>query len=114
MNLLNPQDVASVSVLKDAASAAIYGSRAANGVILITTKKGRSGDFRVNYNSLFSNARPSNIIETVSNYADYMELVNEGFKNSDPNVNPTFSQEMIDLWRQHEGDRKSTRLNSSH
>lgn len=103
MNLLNPQDVASVSVLKDAASAAIYGSRAANGVILITTKQGRSGDFRINYNSLFSNAKPSNIIRMVSNYADYMELVNEGFRNSDPNVTPTFSQDMIDLWRQNEG-----------
>lgn len=103
MNLLNPQDVETVSVLKDAASAAIYGSRAANGVILITTKKGRSGDFRVNYNTYFSSARPTHLISTVSNYADYMELVNEGFRNSDPNVSPTFSQAMIDLWRQNEG-----------
>jgi TonB-dependent SusC/RagA subfamily outer membrane receptor len=41
INLLNPQDIESVSVLKDAGSAAIYGSRAANGVILVTTKKGK-------------------------------------------------------------------------
>lgn len=103
MNLLNPQDVESISVLKDAASAAIYGSRAANGVILITTKQGKSGDFRVNYNMHLSNTRPSNIIRMVSNYANYMELINEGYRNSDPNANPVFSQNMIDLWRQHEG-----------
>ncbi|MGV3639411.1 MAG: SusC/RagA family TonB-linked outer membrane protein [Adhaeribacter sp.] len=103
MNHLNPQDVESISVLKDAASAAIYGSRAANGVILITTKKGKSGEFKVNYNSFFSTAKPSNVVRTVSNYANYMELVNEGFKNSDPNAQPIFSQEKIDLWRANEG-----------
>ncbi|WP_247235626.1 TonB-dependent receptor [Telluribacter sp. SYSU D00476] len=103
MNHLNPQDVESISVLKDAASAAIYGSRAANGVILITTKKGKSGEFRVNYNSFFSTAKPSHVVKTVSNYANYMELINEGFRNSDPNATPIFSQEKIDLWRANEG-----------
>jgi TonB-linked SusC/RagA family outer membrane protein len=106
MNTLNPQDVESISVLKDAASASIYGSRAANGVILITTKKGTSGEMKVNYNSFFSVARPSNVVKTVNNYANYMELINEGFRNSDPNVSPTFSQEKIDLWRANEnGDQ---------
>ena len=103
MNHLNPQDVESISVLKDAASAAIYGSRAANGVILITTKQGAAGEFKVNYNTFFSSAQPSNVVETVSNYADYMELINEGFKNSDPNANPIFSQEKINEWRENEG-----------
>lgn len=106
MNLLNPQDVASVSVLKDAASAAIYGSRAANGVILVTTKQGKSGKAMVSYNTFFSSAKPSNVVKMVSNYADYMELVNEGFHNSDPNANPIFSKGMIDLWRSNEnGDQ---------
>jgi len=50
INTVNPQDIESVSVLKDAASASIYGSRAANGVILITTKKGKSGKIKVDYN----------------------------------------------------------------
>jgi len=103
MNHLNPQDVESISVLKDAASAAIYGSRAANGVVLITTKKGKSGEFKVNYNAFISSAKPSNVVETVSNYADYMELVNEGFRNSDPNAAPRFSQAKIDEWRANEG-----------
>ena len=51
MSTINPEDIASVSVLKDAASASIYGSRAANGVILITTKKGKKGDVKLNYNA---------------------------------------------------------------
>lgn len=103
MNHLNPQDVESISVLKDAASASIYGSRAANGVILITTKKGKAGEFKVDYNAFFSSAKPSNVVKTVSNYADYMELMNEGFRNSDPNANPIFSQGKIDEWRANEG-----------
>ncbi|NGM66313.1 TonB-dependent receptor [Sphingobacterium sp. SGR-19] len=103
MNLINPQDVESISVLKDAASASIYGSRAANGVILITTKRGKTDQFRLVYNNYFSTQQPSNTINTVSNYANYMELINEGYKNGDPNANPIFSQEMIDLWRANEG-----------
>ena len=49
MNNINPQDVESISVLKDAASSAIYGSRAANGVILITTRRGKSGEAKISY-----------------------------------------------------------------
>ena len=106
MNLINPQDVESISVLKDAASASIYGSRAANGVILITTKKGRNNDFKVIYNNYFSSQKPSNVMTMISNYADYMELVNEGYKNGDANAKPIFSQENIDLWRANEnGDQ---------
>lgn len=103
MNLINPQDVESISVLKDAASASIYGSRAANGVILITTKKGKSEQFKVIYNNYFSSQKPSNTIGMVSNYANYMELINEGYRNGDPNAKPIFSQEKIDLWRQDAG-----------
>ncbi len=51
LNFLNPSDIASIEVLKDASSAAIYGARASNGVILITTKKGRKGDMDVNFNA---------------------------------------------------------------
>lgn len=51
---INPSDIETMTVLKDGAATAIYGSRAANGVILITTKKGRNGRFSVNYNNLFS------------------------------------------------------------
>lgn len=53
MNLLNPDDVASISVLKDASASAIYGARAAGGVILVTTKKGAAGKTRINFNSYY-------------------------------------------------------------
>ena len=53
LNFLNPSDIASIEVLKDASSAAIYGSRASNGVILITTKKARKGELDVNFNANF-------------------------------------------------------------
>lgn len=58
INLLNPQDVESISILKDAAASSIYGSRAAFGVILVTTKKGKAGRVNVNYNNNFRSTRP--------------------------------------------------------
>mgnify|MGYP002150303606 CR=1 FL=1 len=62
ISLLNPQDIASISVLKDASSAAVYGARAAFGVVLITTKKGTKGEkVRVNYNNNFSWSSPSRL-----------------------------------------------------
>ena len=50
LSIINPNDIESIEVLKDAAAAAIYGARAANGVILITTKRGHEGLAKVNYN----------------------------------------------------------------
>lgn len=63
MNLLNPNDIASISVLKDAASCAIYGARAAAGVVLITTKVGEEGKPRVSYNGYYSFNTPGNMPE---------------------------------------------------
>lgn len=106
LSSLSPNDVETMSVLKDASSAAIYGSRAANGVILITTKKGKEGKIRLDYNGYFSIERPTKILEPVSDYASYMELVNEAytnsgkgvaFKDNDGNGIPDASE----LWRQH-------------
>lgn len=98
MNDVNPQDVANVSILKDAASAAIYGSRAANGVVLVTTKKGKAGTSNLNYNVRLSQQEPSNLIDMVSDYPRHMELINEGFNNLTPNSGP-FTQPVIDDWR---------------
>lgn len=99
INSVNPQDVESMTVLKDAASSAIYGSRAANGVILITTKKGKAGNVKVDYNGYVSleDIRVPSILRPVSNYADYMEYLNEGYANA--GMAPQFSQEKIDEWR---------------
>lgn len=104
INSVNPQDIESLSVLKDAASAAIYGSRAANGVILITTKQGKSGATKVEYNGYVSFESINKTMTPVSNYANYMDLVNEGYLNS--NQPAPFKQETIDLWRANEnGDQ---------
>jgi TonB-linked SusC/RagA family outer membrane protein len=74
-NLIDPNDVASVTVLKDAASAAIYGSRAANGVILITTKTGKKGPPRLNYSGSYTSSRPTQLVKQV-NSDDYIKMFN--------------------------------------
>jgi TonB-linked SusC/RagA family outer membrane protein len=74
-NLIDPNDVASVTVLKDAASAAIYGSRAANGVILITTKTGKKGPPRLTYSGSYTTSRPTQLVDQV-NSDDYIKMFN--------------------------------------
>ena len=103
LSMVNPSDIASISVLKDAASCAIYGNRGANGVILVTTKNGgESGKVSVNYDATFSYNEPLKIIHTMSNYADYMELMNESSTNL--GNSPLFAQSQIEAWRAAEKD----------
>lgn len=66
LSLINPNDIESFNILKDASAAAIYGSRASNGVIIITTKKGRSGKTRFNFNTQISAAVPVNKVDVLS------------------------------------------------
>ena len=73
---LDPNDIESVSVLKDAASAAIYGSKAANGVVVITTKRGATGKAKISYNGTFGWQSPTNIAKYCSS-AEYARLYNE-------------------------------------
>lgn len=75
MARIDPEDVESISVLKDA-SASIYGVRAANGVILITTKKGAEGKAQINYSGSYSWQKPSNFPDLVTS-AEWMMLSNE-------------------------------------
>ncbi len=96
MSMVNPSDIATVSILKDAASCAIYGNRGANGVIFITTKNGSGGAINVTYDVTFSYNEPFKIIHTVSDYATYMQLFNESQVNL--GQNPTFAQSIIDTW----------------
>ncbi len=63
---LNPSDIASIDVLKDASATAIYGSRAANGVILITTKKGTSGNVKVTYDGSFGYTQPYRVFDVMN------------------------------------------------
>lgn len=73
---INPEDIETMTVLKDGAATAIYGSRAANGVILITTKKGKGGRFTVNYNNQFSVAQAIDKFKLL-NTAQFLEIANE-------------------------------------
>lgn len=103
LNQVNPNDVASISILKDAASCAIYGNRAANGVILVTTKRGDTdGKINVSYSGKFSLNTPAKLIRQVSNYADYMDLFNEACEGS--GTATLYSQTNIDAWRAAEKD----------
>jgi len=96
IDAVNPNDVESVSILKDAAAASIYGSLAANGVILITTKKGNKGRTIVSYTGLGSIAQPSNRPEIVTDYIRHMNLINEGYRNV--GLANIFSDATIALW----------------
>lgn len=80
MEDLNPNDIESISVLKDASSSAIYGSRAANGVILITTKRGKAGTPKISYNGYIGWQQLTNLPEYLNAY-EYANLLNEGYKN---------------------------------
>ncbi len=77
---LNPQDIASIDVLKDAASAAIYGARAANGVVIVTTKKGTEGKLNINYDGYVGIQTAHSKVGVLDAY-EYMTLHNEGYDN---------------------------------
>ncbi|HPR31802.1 MAG TPA: TonB-dependent receptor [Prolixibacteraceae bacterium] len=94
MNTLNPSDVESVDVLKDAASAAIYGSRAANGVVLITTKKGKAGEAKVTYDAYYGISNPSKKVDLL-NAKEYALIQNEANRNEKPKKAVPFSDEYI-------------------
>jgi TonB-dependent starch-binding outer membrane protein SusC len=83
IGFLNQSDIESIEVLKDAASAAIYGTRAASGVILITTKKGKSGDMKVSYNGFYGVSRPARKLDLL-NATQYATLRNEMAVTGDP------------------------------
>lgn len=102
MDAVNPNDIESISVLKDAASAAIYGAQAANGVILITTKKGRNTQPQINYTGIVSMTQPSNMPEFVADYVRHMELYNEGATNIGQAA--PYQQSTIDLWKEKNKD----------
>ncbi|MCC6753085.1 MAG: SusC/RagA family TonB-linked outer membrane protein [Saprospiraceae bacterium] len=78
---LNPNDIETVDVLKDASAAALYGSRAANGVMVITTKRGRKGRVRVQYDNWLSRSTPYNLPELLG-AEDYVAIKNEAMANA--------------------------------
>lgn len=98
INTLNPQDIDNISVLKDAASASIYGSRAAFGVILITTKRGTEGKAKVNYNDNFRISSPINLPEPMDSYtfAVYMNYASRN-AGQNPQFRDDILQKMLDF-----------------
>jgi len=87
MSTLNPNDIESISILKDASATAIYGSRGANGVIIITTKAGKAGKAKINFstsNGFSSNA--FNNLQVALNAEQYKQLFIEGYTNKGESV----------------------------
>lgn len=80
MSDINPNDIESVEILKDGAATAIYGSRAANGVVLITTKKGSKGRTKVTYDGYISAASPAKLHDLLG-AKDFVTIANEKFEN---------------------------------
>lgn len=99
IDVVNANDIESISVLKDAASASIYGSRAAAGVILITTKRADSGQVVFEYSAQYGIENPTELPEYVGPVR-YMEMINELQWNDNDNVEggeyPTYTREYID------------------
>ena len=99
---LNPNEVASLSILKDAAAAAIYGARAAGGVVIVKTKTGSSGKIKVNYRSIVTTSMP---IRELQDWTPYEELIyrnqvaynkNRASDSPDPNFSPPFDEEALE------------------
>ncbi|MCB0426261.1 MAG: TonB-dependent receptor [Mangrovimonas sp.] len=94
MHELNPNDIASIQVLKDASSASIYGSRASNGVIIITTKQGKSGKMRIEFSSFLTTSSYTNRLD-VLNAKEYGEVlwqanINDGLNPNNNNLSYQF------------------------
>lgn len=98
---INPSDIQSISVLKDAASIAIYGARAANGVILVTTKKGQNGAPKINFSMNLINQRPTQVYKTLNSF-EYATLYNEALKNEDsyqPDLGVGYSEQELQKFK---------------
>lgn len=100
LSTLDPNIIESVSVLKDAASASIYGSRAANGVILITTKNGSETkeSISVRYNGNFAIHNPTTLLDLIWDSPTYMKYFNMAKENSNAPAVERYTQEMIDAY----------------
>ncbi len=112
LSLINPQDIASVSVLKDAASTSIYGSRAAFGVVLITTKQGTKKDkFTINYSNNFAWSTPSILPEYADVPSQLRALIEVNERNATPpELFGMYMDEMLpyaEAWQEQHGHKKA-------
>lgn len=93
MNRINPNDIESISVLKDAAASAIYGARGAFGVILITTKNAKEGKMSISYNGFFASSSPTVSTEFLTNGYESVRLNDEAFLRSKGNTYTRYTEE---------------------
>ena len=106
LDLVNPNDIANVTVLKDAAASAIYGVRAAFGVVLVTTKSPQKAEkVTVNYTGNFSFAKPSIMPEFIDSQSQFAEWMNQACING--SVPTKYKQETIDKMKAYEADPKN-------
>ena len=105
INDIDPYDIESISVLKDGASAAVYGLQAANGIIIVTTKKGQAGKPKITYNATFGASMNANFPEFMDgpqfayyyNVADMMDALARGDISDHKDYTPYFTSEQVEL-----------------
>ena len=101
MTIINPEDVESISILKDAASASIYGSQAANGVVLVTTKRGRNEKPKITFSALFAREKAVTTLKHLSDTPIWMRLHNEAQINTTPGITTVwYNEEHIKAWEE--------------
>lgn len=99
LNRINPNDIESISVLKDASAAAVYGARAAFGVVLVTTKSGKAGKVSVNFSSQFSAAKPIFNMDVVTDPYEFVLARNAA--NIRTNGNPSYDDNFVAAVKQY-------------
>ena len=97
LNFLNPKEIESIEILKDADATAIYGSRGANGVVLITTKKGKKGKLNIAYNSDYTVGKVMNRLRLM-NTSDYLAMRRTAFENDGIKTYPTNAYDINGAW----------------
>lgn len=113
--MLNPEDIETITVLKDAAATSIYGANAGNGVILITTKKGRAGSHTINVSTTLGFAEEINDVKLLSS-PEYVQLFREQLFNSGEDPSQAGSPDLFTDWRglaQQQGFNTQTNLSFS-
>ena len=98
---INPQDIESIEILKDASAGAIYGARAANGVVLVTTKRGKAGRTNINFGMQYGTSKPTRIVKFLNTkqYIDFYRMAAansdaiEGYETTDPDSYTTYMED---------------------
>lgn len=99
-NEIDPNEIESITVLKDASATAVFGVRGANGVILVTTKRGTEGKAKISFSTSASVVMPTKLVEKANAY-QYASYYNQMQRNDNPNAIPLFSSEITQIFKDH-------------